>query len=86
MAAVAALQRQGVQHYYESKVDELEILLRDKTQNLARLTAQRNQLNGRVRLLREELHALREVSGGAILFTAHLAFGGETHEVDIHFE
>ena len=63
MAAVAAPQRQGVQHYYESQVDELEILLRDKTQNLARLTAQRNQLNGRVRLLREELHALREVRG-----------------------
>ncbi len=31
--------------YYQSKLDELEIIIRDKTQNLRRLEAQRNALN-----------------------------------------
>ena len=43
------------------QVDALELVVRDKASNLARLTAQRNELNGRVRLLREELFALQEV-------------------------
>merc|ERR1712205_220272 len=44
----------------DAKIEELEVRLRDKTQNLRRLEAQRNELNGRVRLLREELHMLLE--------------------------
>ena len=59
--ALAAAPPQPVQSYYQSKVDELELVVREKAQNLARLTAQRNELNGRVRLLREELYALQEV-------------------------
>jgi len=50
----------GLQSYYQSKIDELELIVRDKAKNLARLTAQRNELNARVRLLREELHHLQE--------------------------
>lgn len=46
--------------FYASKVDELEIIIREKAQNLQRLTAQRNELNSRVRLLREELYHLQE--------------------------
>mmetsp|Transcript_27304 Transcript_27304/g.73903 ORF Transcript_27304/g.73903 Transcript_27304/m.73903 type:complete len:391 (+) Transcript_27304:46-1218(+) len=50
----------GITEYYQSKIDELEIIVREKSANLARLTAQRNELNARVRLLREELHHLQE--------------------------
>jgi len=50
----------GLNSFYQSKIDELEIVAREKVQNLARITAQRNELNARVRLLREELHYLQE--------------------------
>lgn len=50
----------GLTGYYRSKVEELELLVRDKTNNLRRLEAQRNELNTQVRLLREELFALQE--------------------------
>jgi len=50
----------GIQAYYASKIDELEVIVREKTQNLRRLEAQRNELNGKVRLLREELSLLQE--------------------------
>mmetsp|Transcript_19060 Transcript_19060/g.28818 ORF Transcript_19060/g.28818 Transcript_19060/m.28818 type:complete len:393 (-) Transcript_19060:197-1375(-) len=46
--------------YYVSKRSSLERDIRERTQNLQRLTAQRNELNGQVRLLREELHELQE--------------------------
>jgi hypothetical protein len=35
----------GVGQYYKSKIDELEIALHEKTENLKRLEAQRNALN-----------------------------------------
>jgi len=50
----------GIASYYKSKIDELQIVVSDKTQNLRRLEAQRNELNSKVRLLREELHLLQE--------------------------
>jgi len=50
----------GIARYYKSKIDELQIVVSDKTQNLRRLEAQRNELNSKVRLLREELHLLQE--------------------------
>jgi len=50
----------GIHSYYQSKIDQLELVVRERTQNLQRLTAQRNELNGRVRLLREELGQLQE--------------------------
>jgi 26S proteasome regulatory subunit T6 len=46
--------------YYIGKIEELEITLRDKAQNLERLKAQRNELNGKVRVIREELFQLHE--------------------------
>merc|ERR1712195_74988 len=51
----AFCERGGIKTYYLSKIDELE-----KTINLRRLEAQRNELNSRVRLLREELQLLQE--------------------------
>ncbi|KAF8663657.1 hypothetical protein AX16_000899 [Volvariella volvacea WC 439] len=46
--------------YYQAKIEAAEILINQKTQNLRRLEAQRNALNARVRLLREELQLLHE--------------------------
>merc|ERR1711977_444946 len=43
-----------------TKIESLEIQVRDKTNNLRRLEAQRNELNFRVRLLKEELQLLQE--------------------------
>lgn len=50
----------GITTYYQTKIDEIEALVREKTQNLRRLEAQRNELNSRVRLLKEELQLLQE--------------------------
>lgn len=46
--------------YYISKIEELQIKIRDKTQNFERLKAQRNELNNKVKLMREELTQLHE--------------------------
>eukprot|EP01116_Phalansterium_solitarium_P003077 TRINITY_DN135_c0_g2_i2.p1 TRINITY_DN135_c0_g2~~TRINITY_DN135_c0_g2_i2.p1 ORF type:complete len:181 (-),score=52.07 TRINITY_DN135_c0_g2_i2:137-679(-) len=46
--------------YYGQKIEELEVQIRDKSQNLRRLEAQRNELNSKVRTLREELQLLQE--------------------------
>lgn len=59
-AIVEKSEHEGIRSYYISKIDEKEILLRDKKENLRRLQAQRNELNSRVRLLKEELHMLQE--------------------------
>ena len=50
----------GLRTYYQSKADELEALIREKAETVRRLEAQRNELNGRVRGLREELQLLQE--------------------------
>jgi len=50
----------GLKEYYKGKIEELEIAVRDKAHNLRRLEAQRNDLNTKVRLLREELQLLQE--------------------------
>jgi len=50
----------GLSAYYQSKLDELEVSIRERTQNLRRLEAQRNALNTKVRGLREELVLLQE--------------------------
>eukprot|EP01036_Dinobryon_divergens_P028788 gene28788-37791_t len=51
---------QGLRSYYISKIEEMQIKIRDKTQNFERLKAQRNELNSKVRLMREELTQLHE--------------------------
>ena len=52
--------QQGIKHYYTAKIEELELIVRGKMQNLRRLEAQRNELNIKVRHLREELALLQE--------------------------
>ncbi|MDP2438397.1 MAG: hypothetical protein Q8P67_21860 [archaeon] len=49
----------GISGYFQSKIDELTITVHDKQQNLQRLQAQRNDLNSKVRDLREELYLLQ---------------------------
>lgn len=44
----------GLKAYYKTKIEELELLVKDKTHNLRRLEAQRNELNTQGKsLLRE---------------------------------
>ncbi|THH07553.1 hypothetical protein EW145_g3301 [Phellinidium pouzarii] len=50
----------GIKSYYQAKIEASELTINTKTQNLRRLEAQRNALNARVRLLREELQLLHE--------------------------
>ena len=50
----------GLHLFFNSKIDEVENIVREKEQNLRRLEAQRNGLNARVRLLRQELQLLQE--------------------------
>merc|ERR1719213_1450472 len=52
--------RAGIRSYYEANIQELEGTIKERQMNKKRLEAQRNELNGRVRLLREELHMLLE--------------------------
>lgn len=50
----------GLLDYYKGKTDQLELTVIEKTQNLRRLEAQRNQLNAKVRKLRDEIQLLQE--------------------------
>ncbi len=52
--------RDGIKPYYTLKIEDAELQISEKTQNLRRLEAQRNSLNAKVRLLREELQLLQE--------------------------
>lgn len=38
-------QQSGLKAYYKGKIEELEMLIKDKSHNLRRLEAQRNELN-----------------------------------------
>lgn len=51
---------EGFRPYYITKIEELQLIVADKSQNLRRLQAQRNELNAKVRMLREELQLLQE--------------------------
>lgn len=46
--------------FFAQKIEETEFKINEKTQNLRRLEAQRNALNAKVRLLKEELQLLQE--------------------------
>ncbi|ORX94782.1 26S protease regulatory subunit 8 [Basidiobolus meristosporus CBS 931.73] len=52
--------REGIKSFYKAKIEECQLTINEKTQNLRRLEAQRNALNTKVRLLREELQLLQE--------------------------
>ncbi|VEN42774.1 unnamed protein product [Callosobruchus maculatus] len=51
---------EGFRSYYIQKIEELQLIVAEKSQNLRRLQAQRNELNAKVRMLREELMLLQE--------------------------
>ncbi|KAJ8100671.1 P-loop containing nucleoside triphosphate hydrolase protein [Lipomyces tetrasporus] len=57
---VSITRESGIKPYYTQKIEETELQINEKTQNLRRLEAQRNALNAKVRLLREELQLLQE--------------------------
>ena len=50
----------GIQEYYQIKIQDLQVVVNGKAQNVRRLQAQRNELNAKVRMLREELQLLQE--------------------------
>ncbi|KAI0984587.1 hypothetical protein GJ496_007457 [Pomphorhynchus laevis] len=50
----------GLCSYYQRKIELQTQALIEKSQNIRRLVAQRNELNAKVRLLREELQLLQE--------------------------
>ncbi|ORX84167.1 26S protease regulatory subunit 8 [Anaeromyces robustus] len=60
LATTTQKKGEGISSYYESKINNLKLVINDRTQNVRRLEAQRNQLNAQVRLLREELKLLQE--------------------------
>ncbi|KAL6344979.1 hypothetical protein AAG906_007710 [Vitis piasezkii] len=53
-------QGDGLRQYYLQHIHDLQLQVRQKSHNLNRLEAQRNDLNSRVRMLREELQLLQE--------------------------
>ncbi|XP_042489620.1 26S proteasome regulatory subunit 8 homolog A [Macadamia integrifolia] len=53
-------QGEGLRQYYLQHIHDNQLQVRQKTHNLNRLEAQRNDLNSRVRMLREELQLLQE--------------------------
>jgi len=50
----------GISNYFDNKSDELNIVIQDKLTNIRRLEAQRNELNSKVRRMRDELQLLQE--------------------------
>ncbi|XP_070852353.1 26S proteasome regulatory subunit 8 [Drosophila suzukii] len=50
----------GFHPYFTQKISELQFTVIERQKNLLRLQAQRNELNSKVRLLREELQLLQE--------------------------
>ncbi|EDW99126.1 26S proteasome regulatory subunit 8 [Drosophila yakuba] len=50
----------GFHSYFTQKISELQFTVNERFKNLLRLQAQRNELNSKVRLLREELQLLQE--------------------------
>ncbi|CDW58348.1 26S protease regulatory subunit 8 [Trichuris trichiura] len=57
---VESLRVQGLWQYIAVKLDDLEYELNEKNHDLRRLQAQRNELNAKVRLLKEEISMLHE--------------------------
>ncbi|XP_017100989.1 26S proteasome regulatory subunit 8 [Drosophila bipectinata] len=50
----------GFHSYFTQKISELQFIVMERQKDLLRLQAQRNELNSKVRLLREELQLLQE--------------------------
>lgn len=45
LRSLSDVTQDGLRGYYKAKIEELEVAVRNKTQNLRRLEAQRNELN-----------------------------------------
>lgn len=52
--------KNGLQTYYEQKIEQIDVTIREKQQNVLRLEAQRNDWNNKVRFIKEELQKLSE--------------------------
>ena len=65
MSLVTPKKQTGLEPYYRKKIAEMEIRLVEKQNNLRRLEAQRNEMNTKVKDLKEELHKLLE-SGSSV--------------------
>lgn len=50
----------GIEQYYNTQNQDLQVVVNVQAQNVRRLQAQRNELNAKVRMLREELQLLQE--------------------------
>lgn len=57
---VASTEDSALKTYYKTKVEQCQNILLEKQQNVRRLQAQRNELNNKVRMLKEELAQLHE--------------------------
>lgn len=62
MKPQAEVDQGPLKFYYQSKIDAMENEVQAAVENLHRLEAQRNELNSRVKSLREEIHLLMEPS------------------------
>jgi len=60
VGALNVVSSEGIKSYYLQKIEEGQVKLKEDTEDLRRLEAQRNELNAKVRLLREELQVLQE--------------------------
>ncbi|GMG43326.1 unnamed protein product [Ambrosiozyma monospora] len=58
--ATALTHDSGIKPFFKQKIQDYEIQISAKTQNLRRLEAQRNALNSKVRSLKDELKLLQE--------------------------
>jgi 26S proteasome regulatory subunit T6 len=59
---VAAKSMNGFEPYYRNKIEELEVKIAEKKNNLRRLEATRNETNTLVKNLKEELYYLLQPS------------------------
>lgn len=59
-SSMTASSEQTLRNYYRTKVADLQQVHAEKIQNVRRLQAQRNELNRKVRMLKEELQQLHE--------------------------
>lgn len=57
---VASSSSSGIAPFFAQQIEDFELKINKKLQNLRRLEAQRNALNTKVRLLKDELHVLQE--------------------------
>ncbi|AWU74404.1 uncharacterized protein C5L36_0A09910 [Pichia kudriavzevii] len=60
ITATPVTHKSGISSFFNQKIQDYEIQLAAKTQNLRRLEAQRNTLNSKVRALKDELKLLQE--------------------------